>query len=305
MLNVSRLIDRVRRETRNEDNTNTVASDSLSDEEFIDALNDAQHRLQSVISNVYSVLFEKQAEFPVTIGLDEYTINDNVYLGNRIVCVEYTPVGNVADYRELENRDIKEREERSGIPNKYIRTSKKIIINPIPNIQTGKLRVTYEKHLSTLDKVRATVSSVGTPSGGQITITLAASPDAKMAELIKGDYITILDTFGAVAITNVRVVIISGVSLVIEEGDVVKGVNIDAGYQILIGKDATYTPDLPDICEPYLVAYACWQIFNRDDLVKAQRAKERLALIEEGLAESFSMESKDVRYIPIFDKGYY
>lgn len=304
MKNVDRLVARVRRETRNEDNSNTVASDSLSDEEFIDALNDGQERLQAVISNVFSTAFEKQIVINVVSGQTDYTIDDNVYLGNRIVCVEYSPTGQDRDYIELENRDIKERNERDGLPSFYIRTATKIIINPVPRYTSSKLRVTYEKKLSTLDKKRGTISVVGSPSGGQIALTIT-SPDAELSNLLKGDKITILDTYGQVSINDVEVLSYSSPTLTVAEGDLVAGTNIDTNYTILIGNDAVFTPALPDVCEKYLVAYACWQILNRDDLVKASRAKDRLSLAEEEVIESFLLESKDVKYIPIFNKSFY
>lgn len=308
MLNVDRLVARVRRETRNEDNSNTVASDSISDNEFIDALNDAQERLQSIISSVYSTLFEREVSFDVGVGDTEFEIDDNVYLGNRIVSVEYTPTGNIRDYRPLEARDISERERQNGIPSFYFITAKKIILCPTPITANGILKVTYEKTLSRLDKKRATITTVGTPytaSGVDLINLTLSNIDDEVSNLIKGDYITSLTTSSTVGINKVMVwAALSGSTLTVKEGDIVEGTNMSDGDTFLIGKDAVFTPDLPDCCERYLIAYAVWQIFSRDDLKRAEGAKARLAIIEEDLLRSFSEQSKDAKYIPMINKFY-
>lgn len=305
MKTVERIVERVRRETSNSNNSNTVASDSLSDDEFVDALNDAQERLQSLISNVYSTLFEKQITIPYIKGESTYTIDDRVYLNNRIVEIKSSPTGRVEDYRELEARDIKETRYHESLPYCYIRTAESIIVSPIPNASTGHMLITYERTLPELDKKRAFITS-GSQADGEI-IMILNTVDTTLTSIVVGEKITICSPSGTVKAKNLEVVSYTeGTStLVIQEGTYTYGTDFDDGDAILLGKDSVNISLLPDICEKYLVAYANWQIFSRDKLKQTQAAKERLAIIEDDILESFSNESKDVKYIPIFNDGYY
>lgn len=305
MKSVERLIQRIRRETRNENNSNTVASDSLSDEEFIDALNDAQERLQSLISGVYSVFFERQVTIPVVNGQSEYVIDDNVYLGNRIVEIKYTATNDERDFYELENRDIKEIDHREGLPCAYVRTAKTVILYPVPNRSNSKMKVTYEKTLPKLDKKRGVIAS-GTQSVGVINIVIT-TPDSFLEDIFIGEKVTIVNEDGEVTANKLKVTgYNSGTkTLSFEEQDYTFGTEIQVGYSVLLGGDSVNVSELPDICERYLIAYGMWQILNRDDLKLAGRAKERVGLIEDDIINSFAEESRDVKYIPIYNKEFY
>ena len=68
---VDLLIDQVRRETENEDPT---AFTGIKDVEFLQYLNDAQDRLQSIITAKHNNVFVKQKELAVTVDQEIYQI---------------------------------------------------------------------------------------------------------------------------------------------------------------------------------------------------------------------------------------
>jgi hypothetical protein len=298
---VDLLISQVRRETENEDPT---ASTGIQDVEFLQYLNDAQDRLQSVITATYPVMFVNEKELSVIVDTEKYDIPDNAYMENKLITVEYSPSGISEDYYHLEQTTMKRRDTAvQGFPVAYVRRSGQILLQPRPQ-QAGLLRVNYVKTLNRLDKRRGIVSIVTLGSNSITNLELDASSATTVLDttsLLEQDYITIVNKDGVIKMRNIP---ISGID------NSTGVVTIDAGFTFdtdetievgdfaVSGKDASTHSELPRMCERYLIAYCAWKILKRDSSVDYAEQEQELLSMEQDIVNSFSDVSDDVRYVP-------
>ena len=144
---VKYLIDQVRRETENEDATYFVG---IKESEFLQYLNDAQHRLQSLITAHHPKVFIEETIMNIVSDQESYEFPSDIFLENKVHKVEYSSSGDEEDYYILEEGDYSVRSSgQSGSPLNYIRMSGKILLAPIPT--SGKLRINYVKRIRELD----------------------------------------------------------------------------------------------------------------------------------------------------------
>lgn len=300
---VDRLIDQVRRQTENEDVT---ANTGITDAEFLQFLNDAQHRLQSVVTAVHPLVFVEEKEIDVNIDQESYSIPQDALMENKLVTVEYSPSGVLEDYYHLEPTRMKRRDTAvQGFPVTYIRRSGKILLQPRPQ-QGGKIRVNYVKRIWELDKRRGVVSVAVTDNSAKTITTLeldasSANPALDTSDLSEHDYICVVGKDGTMKMQNIPfdsinsatgvVTITSGFTF--EEGE-----SISAGDYIVGGKDTSTHTEFPQMCERYLIAYCAWKILKRDSSVDYQEQQAELLQMEEDITNSFADISDDIDYIP-------
>lgn len=220
MKTVANLITHIRTTTENTD-VDTPNNIGIDDTEFIQYLNDAQYRLQSLIVQQHPDVFSDEAEITID-GSEKYdlaTAAPLILINNKVLNVEYSSTGNSDDYYVLEETSLKNRSPGStGSPSFYVRSSGKII--PVGKPSSGKLRVTYIKRLKEL------VTSVS-----------------------------------------------------------------DATKQ-------TLTPELPEICERYIIAYTEWKILKRDSSVDSTEAMSELLQMQKEIVDSYKHINDDVQMIP-------
>lgn len=292
------LIAEARRQTDNADNSNTSASDSVSIEEFIYAANDAQDRLQSLITARYPEEFVQQQIITVANGTEAYSIPDRIYLNARIHSVEWSYTGSIKDYVVLPSAKVRERDTYDGSPCFYIRRSGQILLNPIPNISTAKIRVNYERELDDLDIRRAKVTgTTGTPLTS-IAITAATTG---VTSLGAGDYICISDKDGVVKAYNIPVTSATSSAITIPSHTLSSGESITSGDYVTIGKYTTTHSKLTDACERHLVAYMVYRILMRSDNDRATKKEREYLAIENDILAGYSDITRDVEYVPILD----
>jgi hypothetical protein len=292
------LITEARRQTDNSDNTNTEASDSVSTEEFIYAANDAQDRLQSLITARYPEEFVTQKIIDIVSGTEAYSISDRVYLNARIHSVEWSYTGNIKDYYVIQSGKIRERDTQSGSPCFYIRRNGQLLLNPIPNTSVSKLRVNYERELDDVDVRRAKVTgTTGTP----LTSIAIDSAQTGITSLGAGDYICISDKYGVVKAYNIPVTSATISAITIPSHTLGTDESITAGDYVTIGKYTTTHSKLSDACERHLVAYMVWRILMRDDKKRARDKEQEYLSIESDIIAGYSDITRDVEFIPILD----
>ena len=212
MRSVTRLIEQVRRQTENEEFDSFVG---ISDEEFIQYLNDAQYNLQAAIVHQHPRVFTAEAVINAVSGQESYELPSDCLLGNKVHNVEYSSTGAESDYYVLEQSTIKYRVPGiNGAPIKYIRMGGKVLLSPQP--QTGgKLRITYIQRLRELDKrqaqVKQTFATEETPSDLTISssdfrINLESSKfETNVQHLQTHDYICIVDKEGKSLVKNIEI----------------------------------------------------------------------------------------------------
>ncbi|MAV64750.1 MAG: hypothetical protein CMG00_06120 [Candidatus Marinimicrobia bacterium] len=283
---VQYLIDQVRRETENEDVSAFVG---ISDAEFLQYFNDAQHRLQSLITAKHSRVFTTEATIDIVSGQESYDLPSDIFLDNKIHSAEYSSTGDTDDYYILDEGEYRDRAPgSSGSPSKYIRLSGKIILAPAPT--SGKIRLNYVKRVRELDLRRAKlgVSSTGTVLTLENNTLLTDAVD-----LNNHSYICIVDDEGVSKNKNLKISSVTETQI-----NITSSVSVSANDFIVGGKDTTTHSDLPRNVERYLISYCAWKILKRDSSVDSREATGELQEMERDIIESYAMISDDVQFIP-------
>lgn len=300
---VDRLITQVRRQTENEDVTATTG---ITDAEFLQYLNDAQHRLQSIITAKHQTVFVEEKILDVTVDTEAYAIPDDALMENKLITVEYSPSGAAEDYYHLEQTTMKRRDTAvQGFPVQYIRRSGQILLQPRPQ-QAGLLRVNFVKRIWELDKRRGVVSVAVTNNTARTITTLeldpsSANPALDTASLEEHDYLCVVDRDGNMKMQNIpfdSIDAATGVVTVSSGYTFEEGESIAAGDYVVGGKDTSTHTELPQMCERYLLAYCGWKILKRDSSVDFAEQQAELLQMEQDIVTSFSDISDDVQYVP-------
>lgn len=301
---IGELVTESRRDTNNTDTT------GISSEDFLRYMNYAQDRIFGLILQTNPHSFQEEIEIDLVANQEEYTINENVYLGERVVQVEYSPTGETRDYYKIYEVGLLNRNSYPGsdVMN-YIRRSGKLLLRPPPNDATGTLRVTFERDLDNLDLRRGRIN--GTPSGATIDLTSSSfgAPSTTDEALFTEDaYICVCDAFGTPKLYNgVISSYNAGTDVITLKANVstylVSGVALAdlADCYLTIGKYTTTHSKLKDPAERYLTAYANWKILGRDAATKAKSEsfETEVNLIEQELVRSYQEADKDEDQITI------
>lgn len=304
---MSRLVDYLINQARKE-SENTEFSDfsGIDDTEFIQYLNDAQHRLQSVIVAQHPSVFVTETTQNTERSVESYTLPTDCFLGNKVTSVEFTSSGNDDDYYFLDAASIRQRTPGvEGSPSDYIRRSGAILLSPIPDTANAKIRLNYVKRINELDKRRGSVAS-SVVSGTSITSLIAdvVTDSLDTESLDEHNYICIVDRNGSIKMKNIEVdtfnpgtgeiSITSGFTF--EDGE-----SISVGDYIVGGQDTSTHSELSRTCERYLIKYCVWKILKRDSSVDYAEAQTELLAMESDIIASFSDIDDDVTFIPRLD----
>lgn len=320
---VKYIIDQVRRETENEEVSEFIG---IQDSEFLQYLNDAQHRLQSKIVAKHPSVFVEETVISVVSGQEAYSLPSDAFLGNKVSNVEFSSTGNDQDYYNLEEISLKRRRPgSSGDPSKYIRKSGKLLLAPIPT--SGKIRLNYVKRIPELDLRRGIVSGYflcsdpsyttqttcenatetwATPSdlsSGAVLTLNSSELLTSTTDLTEHQYICIVDKDGNMKMKNIPLSTVVDVnSLILGSHTAEEGESISVGDYVVGGKDTTTHSELPRNVERYLIAYCAWKILKRDSSVDSQEAVQELLQMENDIVESYAVISDDVQYIPLINE---
>lgn len=306
MRKVEQLIIASRRATSNLDYGENAG---VQDEEFIQALNDAQEEIQTLLNSLFPTVLVKQVVFSGSANVDSYDIPSDCFMGTRIENLEYSPTGNVQNYYVIKKGAPKERINGvSGNPSFYIRQGTQLIIQPAPQ-SGGTFRLLYQRTIPILDKRRATVGSVVLDTSAR-TITslyLDTTVDLDDAALTEQNYITIVDKNGIVKMQGIPVDSINtGTGQVnVSSGFIYDaGQTIDVGDYAVRGKYSSTHSQLPDLCEKYLLEYCNMRIFVRDSSTDQAEVAALMSKIEDTLKSAFAQPDNDPDRIVIIDPSY-
>ena len=306
MRRVDYLIEQVRRETENEDVTATTG---ISDEEFIQYLNDGQDRIQALIQVQFPDVFQDDSTVDAIRAQEKYDIPKDAFLGVRIDNIEYSNTGQVDDFYNLKKASKKER--KSGItssPVVYIRQHNKIILQPAAQ-NSGKIRFTYQKRLPRLDIRRGTVltASLNGVNNTITTLTLDPATNLDATALEEDNFITIVDRNG---IEKMRRIEIDNVDSSTGVVTVTNGFtyedleSIEPGDFALRGFESTTHSQLADNAERYLRAYCAWKIHRRDSSSDSQEQSGELTALETDIVKSYAEPDGGVDRITILDDSF-
>lgn len=307
MKRVDKLISQIRRQTENED---AGLNYGIKDVEFLQYLNDAQSRLQSLISSQHNNVFLTEEVYNVSRGVQEYALPDLALMENKVTTVEYSPTNSSEDYYHLESINIHRRSTFSeAYPDAYILRAGKLLLQPTPS-QSGLLRINYVKRIWDLDLRRGTVLA-STTSGNELTsLTLdvtSSSTPLDVDEINDSDFICIVDKQGNMKARNIPVNgINSATGAITIDGThtLLDSESIASGDYVVAGRDTSTHSELPDLCERYLIAYAAWKILKRDSSVDFSEQQAELSSMENDIVQSFAKIDDDVHRIPLINRDW-
>lgn len=300
------LIDECRIQTSNTDFSDTSG---ISDEQIISYINRAQERLQSVIFAVNPEMFLTEATISVTANTNSYSIPSLTYIQGRVQMVEYSPTGTSTGYYQLDQAQLTEKREwLTGEPTYYIRRGTNLLIYPIPQTSSGVLKITYQKTLPKLDIRRGVVGAVTlNSSNNTITaLTMDTSQNLDTTIPVNNGFITIVDKYGTIKMRGIPISAINETSGVVtlDTFTYQSGESISVGDYMVTGNYHTTHSELADICERYLVEYACWKIYKQDSNIDSGESSQELLAIEKDIVDTYSKTDNDIDYVPVLSQDY-
>ena len=310
---VDRLISHIRSVTENETVNSTT---DISDEAIIEYINEAQHRLQSRILAQHPRVFIKETTIDSVQDQEEYDLPADVFLGSRVVSVEYTEeTASFPTYTKLRSGyGFNRTSDISGFPSIYIRRDKldsdvgTLLLSPKPSSSSGSIRVTYIQAMDELDKRRGIISDITTSSTAVTALTLDVSgtPPIDSTDLEEHDFFCIVSKVGTVKMRNLQfdsidsstgVVTLTGSSFTFASGETAA-----IGDYIVGGKNTTTHSRYSRNIERYLLEFAAWKIFKNDSSTDSAEQLQEVLAIESDIIDSYQEIQEDNFEIPILEE---
>lgn len=260
-------------------------------------VNDALAFVQSRIISVYPGAFVEENIQSVVSGQESYTVQDNVFLNNKFVSIEYSQNGALDCYYPLAQVSLLQRNTSPGQPYQYIRRNGQLLLNPIPNSSQGSLRVNFYRTHDRLDVRRGQITSEDDTS-----ITLDNDSYLDSVALARAQYICIVSALGEVLYRNIPIVSYDNVTRVIDiASQTLTGIT---GAFVVCGKYRTthLQDDMPERVEDYLRLVTEYKLEATDSSLDAINSKKDVADCLNDLVDGFSELSEDIQDIPIADK---
>lgn len=307
---VGDLITEVRRDTSNTDSSSTSG---ISDEDFLRYMNFAQRRLQGLLHQRNVTCFRNQEDISMVASQANYSVDDNVYLGESIVDVQYSRTGNETDFYEIREISESNRNFQSDDGVKaYTRRAGQIYLSPIPATASGTLRVTYDRAMDSLDLRRGDIDIItvvtGVITADTISLDITDDDDTRV-DGVADKYLGIVDKDGVVQAYNIPYTSYHTASgNFTHVAHTITTSNTPAvGDYVTVGKyTSTHLQilDNPSV-ERYLQLYCAVKIFRRDSNDDANEAARELAAVEKEILDTYQAASKDESEIQIDDPDLY
>lgn len=287
---------------------NEVNSDgtvALPQSFFVQAANDAQDRLQGLISALKSQekAFISDVVIPLVAGQESYAIPDRLFMNRGVHLVEYSHDSTAQNYYPLRklnyfNRDTSTAQYLSG----HSVRNGRIWVTPIPSASVGSLRVSYEQSLDDLDIRRGTVSGVVYVGTTLSSVTFSTDVDESSTINISNiDYVCFVDRDGNRRTYNISVASwTSGTRTLVFNAFTPTALDpgVSAGHFVTFGKYTTTHSQLPDDAEPYLIHYMAQAALNKDSSSDWVNESEILMGIEKSILRAFMSQTANVERIP-------
>lgn len=306
------LITQARMLSRN--SANADGTKSISDEEILQYLNDAQDRMQNLISAKKNVakIFCTQQLISVVNSQEAYSVPDRVLMNKQIEQVEFSATGLLSDYVLLEKRNFINRDTNTtNYPNGYIKRGNQLLLQPTPSLSQGTLRVTYERDLDDLDIPRGVVSTITTGTAVSFAaLILNTSADAYETTTpgwATQQYCCIVSPYGVRRAYNVPISSYNtGSNTLVPTGSLftysTNDVQVTAGDVAVFNQYTTTFSQLPDSCERYLIHYAAMELFHRDSSDDFKKQRDLVGAMEEDILTALASQTSEIQYIPTLDR---
>lgn len=306
MKRADELITQARSLSRNAANADgTVA---IPDEVILQYLNDAQDRIQNLISSTKNIskIFATQQIIPLVANQEAYSVPDRVLLNKQIEMVEFSFTGSLTDYVPLEKFHLFNRDTNTtSYPTGYIKRGNTLLIQPTPSVSGGTLRVTYERELDDLDIPRGVISAIGSgtsTSFASLTLdTTADSYETTTPGWLTQRYCCVVDSLGVRKAFNIPISTYVA-NVITPTGSLFTYTGNDA--QIAVGDIAVFYQyhttfsQLPDSCERYLIHSAAAECFHDDSSNDYAAELESVKEIEQDILAALASQTSEIQYVP-------
>lgn len=293
---------------------NADGTKSISDDEILQYLNDAQDRMQNLISSQKNIakIFCTQQIISVVANQEAYSVPDRVLMNKQIENVEFSATGQLGDYVVLEKRNFFNRDTNvSNYPSAYIKRGNQLLLQPTPAVSVGTLRVTYERDLDDLDIPRGVISSITTgTSTSFVALVLDSTADAYETTTpgwSTQQYCSIVSPYGVRKAYNVPIATyVTGTNTINPTGGTfsytANDSEIAAADVAVFNQYTTTFSQLPDSCERYLIHYAAMELFHRDASADFGKEQELVQAMEVDILKALSSQTSEVQFIPQLDR---
>lgn len=299
---VDYLITDTRLSTENQDFSDTIG---IKDSEFLRYINDAQVRVHGKIIKQHPSVFVAEKVENIVGNQESYTLPSDIYAGNKITMVEYSPTSSDNDYYVLQYDSIRNRDKGSmGDPVYYMRKSGTVMLKPVPTSSRGKLRISYIRKIPRLDTIRGVVATATLDSGTNTITTLELNVSTEVVdsnELNKFTRMSIVDEEGEVQMQNIKYTNVNsstGVVTVDPSFTYTTGETISVGDNVVAGSYSSTHSELDDLVERYLIEYATMKILQRDSSSDLTSQFSILQSMEQDIIDSYAELTDDIVEIP-------
>jgi len=313
MRRVDQLIVQARLVARN--TANADGTFSITDEEVLQYLNDAQDRLQNLISARKNIakIFDTQCIISVVANQEAYSIPDRLLLNKQIDSVEFSYDGTVGNYIRLEKLNMMNRDTNSSsYPWGYFKRGGQIFLQPTPSVTSGSIRVMFERDLDDLEISRGAISSItnGTATGfDALVLTSAAdSYETTTPGWSTQQYCCVVSPYGVRKAYNIPIAsYVTGTNTITPVGgaftyDTTYDSQIAVGDIAVFNKYSTIFSQLPDSCERYLIHSAAADLFARDSSNDYGKQRDIVDAMEDDILRALSAQTSEIQYLPQSDR---
>lgn len=282
--------------------TNNTDTDAISSANILRYNQYAQHYLYGRVTRGYSWLFEEIITTNIVANQANYDVNDNLAFGTRITNVEYSYDGTKFFPLQI-TKDRYRTITYSGRPRFWRRRHGTVVIEPVPNVAEGVLRITYERAMDRLAFRAAQVN--GTPSG--TTIALDNIDSTEESKITTNAFVCITDINGVPLLYNGIVSSYSSptITLTADVEDYLEtGVtlaDLDNAF-VTIGKYTTTHSQFPNEAEGYFTEYVNRKLNNIEDAEEYNLTNEQLTDQEKMIVNAMRMPDKARKTFPVYDQ---
>lgn len=300
MRRVELLIDTARKLSQN---TRYDETAGVTQDIFVQFLNNAQDSLVMEIQNLKTKYFKKTDTVPIVPNQETYPWPKDCYI-QHVDTIQWTDDASGTYFQNLYKTTTKEKVTiQPGYPFAYIPHENGFHLNP--PVKSGTLYVTFVRVPKRLAK-RSGQISVATVAGSNLT-ALEVNPLETSFDLndINSQYhLCVVDKYGNVKASNIAYDSCSAGGVFTLSPFDLNGETISVGDYICIGENVTNLPQLLDICEGYLLKHMVYEAKYGDSSSWTAQAVSDMDMYFRKLSGSFATLSDDITDIPITNLDY-
>lgn len=290
---------------------NSDGTSSISSEEILQYLNDAQDRMQNLICAKKNIakIFAVQEIIPLVANQEAYSLSRRLLLNKQIENVEFSADGQLSNYVRMEKVNIINRDSNTTTyPWGYYKQGGQIFLQPIPGGAGGYIRVTYEADLDDLEIPRGVVSTITGGTSTQFT-TLTLDSSANSYETTTPgwstqQYCCIVSPIGVRKCYNILISgYVTGTNILTPSpSPFIYNTSLDSQIAVndvaVFNKFSTTFSQLPDACERYLIHYAATELLNIDSSNDYTKFRDLRDEMEDDILRALASQTSEVQYIP-------